>query len=157
MKRIQSYAAPGITVTFDPNVCIHSAVCLRALPAVFDVRRRRWVMPEAATVQEVAAAIGRCPSGALQAVLDDPGAAGSGAAAEVAAEPAPPPAQATIRTSLNGPLLVEGSFRLRDESGQEINSAGRAALCRCGGTANQPFCDGSHQRVGFQSKRKAAG
>lgn len=69
MKRTQKYTAPGITVTFDPNICEHSAVCLAALPAVFDVRRSRWVRPEAATPAEVAAAIGRCPSGALQYVF----------------------------------------------------------------------------------------
>ena len=45
MKRLQTYDAPGITVTFEPNVCRHSAVCLRTLPAVFDVGRRRWVAP----------------------------------------------------------------------------------------------------------------
>ena len=70
MKRIQSYTAPGIKVTFDPDICIHSAVCLTSLPAVFDVRRSRWVQPEAATIAEVAAAIDRCPSGALKYVLE---------------------------------------------------------------------------------------
>ena len=80
MKRIQTYTAPGITVTFDPNLCIHSAVCLSSLPAVFDVGRRRWVSPEAATVAEVAKAIDRCPSGALKSALDgktDPATAAS--------------------------------------------------------------------------------
>lgn len=65
-KRLQSYETPGITVTFDPNVCEHSAVCLNALPAVFDVTRKRWIRPEAASPEEVAAAIRRCPSGALK-------------------------------------------------------------------------------------------
>ena len=66
MKRLQTYSAPGITVTFDPNVCIHSAVCLNSLPAVFDVSRRKWIKADAATAEEVAAAIRKCPSGALQ-------------------------------------------------------------------------------------------
>ncbi len=66
MKRLQTYPGPAITVTFDPNVCVHSAVCLNALPAVFDVGRARWVRPEAASPAEVAAAIDRCPSGALR-------------------------------------------------------------------------------------------
>ena len=69
MKRVQTYTAPGITVSFDPNVCEHSGVCLASLPAVFDVRRSRWVRPEAATPAEIATAIGRCPSGALRFVL----------------------------------------------------------------------------------------
>lgn len=79
MKRLQTYEAPGITVTFDPNVCIHSGVCLRTLPMVFDVRRRRWIAPEAASPEQVAAAVRKCPSGALQYKLADesPSAAGS--------------------------------------------------------------------------------
>lgn len=70
MKPLQTYSVPGITVTFDPNVCIHSGVCLRTLPMVFDVRRRRWVAPEAASPEQVAAAVRKCPSGALQYRLE---------------------------------------------------------------------------------------
>jgi uncharacterized Fe-S cluster protein YjdI len=65
-KRIQSYETPDITVTFDPNVCIHSGVCVRGLPLVFDIKRKRWVRPELASAADVAAQIDRCPSGALQ-------------------------------------------------------------------------------------------
>jgi uncharacterized Fe-S cluster protein YjdI len=72
VKRVQTYVAPGITVTFDPNVCIHSGVCLRTLPAVFDVRRRKWVDAGAASADDVAAAIDRCPSGALRSTRAAP-------------------------------------------------------------------------------------
>lgn len=65
-RRLQVYEAPEITVTFDPAVCRHSGVCLRALPAVFDVRRKRWIHAEAAPADQVAEAVSRCPSGALQ-------------------------------------------------------------------------------------------
>jgi uncharacterized Fe-S cluster protein YjdI len=65
-KRLQTYETPEITVTFDPNVCAHSGVCLRTLPAVFDVRRRRWVDPNAAAPGAIGDAISKCPSGALQ-------------------------------------------------------------------------------------------
>lgn len=65
-KRLQVYEADEITVTFEPDLCIHSGVCVRGLPAVFDVRRRRWVMPELGTAPEIAAQIERCPSGALK-------------------------------------------------------------------------------------------
>lgn len=65
-KRVQTYETPDIVVTFDPNVCIHSGVCVLGLPLVFDVRRKRWVRPELATAADVAAQIQRCPSGALQ-------------------------------------------------------------------------------------------
>ncbi len=66
--RLQAYEAPGITVTFDPTVCTHSGVCVRGLPAVFDVRRKRWIQADAASADEVAAQVARCPSGALQVV-----------------------------------------------------------------------------------------
>jgi putative methionine-R-sulfoxide reductase with GAF domain/uncharacterized Fe-S cluster protein YjdI len=65
-QRLQVYETPEITVTFDPNVCIHSACCMAALPAVFDVRRKRWIQPEAAPADAVANAVAGCPSGALQ-------------------------------------------------------------------------------------------
>lgn len=65
-KPLQTYETPGITVTFDPNICRHTGVCVRGLPMVFDVKRKRWVRPELATPEEVAAQVARCPSGALQ-------------------------------------------------------------------------------------------
>jgi uncharacterized Fe-S cluster protein YjdI len=65
-KRLQIYETPEITVTFEPDRCIHSGNCVRGLPAVFDVRRKRWVRPEAASADEVEAQIKRCPSGALK-------------------------------------------------------------------------------------------
>lgn len=64
--RIQTYETPEITVTFDPSLCTHSANCVRGLPAVFNVRRKRWVAPEAASADQVEAQVARCPSGALR-------------------------------------------------------------------------------------------
>ena len=66
-KRLQTYETAEITVTFDPNVCTHSAMCIRGLPAVFDIREKRWVRPERASAADVVAQVTRCPSGALQA------------------------------------------------------------------------------------------
>jgi len=70
-KPLQIYQTPLITVTFDPNVCRHTGVCVRGLPAVFDVNRKRWVRPELASPEDVAAQVTRCPSGALQYRLPD--------------------------------------------------------------------------------------
>jgi uncharacterized Fe-S cluster protein YjdI len=65
-KRLQLYETDEISVTFDPNICIHSGVCVRGLPNVFDVKRKHWIRPELATAEQVAEQIKRCPSGALQ-------------------------------------------------------------------------------------------
>jgi uncharacterized protein len=64
--RLQTYRGDGFAVTFDPKVCAHSGVCVRGLPAVFDVRRKRWVDVDAGTAVAIEAQIQRCPSGALQ-------------------------------------------------------------------------------------------
>jgi uncharacterized Fe-S cluster protein YjdI len=66
-KRLQTYETDDVVVTFDPNLCRHTGICVRGLPAVFDVGRRRWVRPESATADEVLAQVARCPSGALKA------------------------------------------------------------------------------------------
>ena len=65
-KRIQVYETRDVTVTFDPNLCEHTGVCLRGLPDVFDIRERRWIRPERALASDVIAQVARCPSGALQ-------------------------------------------------------------------------------------------
>jgi len=68
-KRLQTYEADEVVVTFDPNICIHSGVCARTLPAVFDPKVKRWVRPENASADAVMAAVAKCPSGALQSRL----------------------------------------------------------------------------------------
>ncbi len=50
----------------------------------------------------------------------------------------------------NGPLLITGEkLELVDENGNVLKSAERFSICRCGHSASQPFCDGSHNRMGF--------
>lgn len=51
----------------------------------------------------------------------------------------------------NGPLLLEGPLEMRDGAGSDRCSGSRTALCRCGASANKPFCDGSHKTVGFSA------
>lgn len=49
----------------------------------------------------------------------------------------------------NGPLLVTGGVEVCDAAGTVIFRGDRCALCRCGGSATKPFCDGSHRSLGF--------
>jgi uncharacterized Fe-S cluster protein YjdI len=65
-RRLQTYEGEGFAVTFDPDTCIHSGKCVRGLPAVFDVKRKRWIAVEAASAEQIEAQVARCPSGALQ-------------------------------------------------------------------------------------------
>ncbi len=53
----------------------------------------------------------------------------------------------------NGPIRVEGrGFRLKLGEKEEVLEKPRVFLCRCGGSANKPFCDGAHKRLGFQAE-----
>ena len=56
-----------------------------------------------------------------------------------------------ITVNNNGSIRVEGDFEIVDPTGAQFGLAGRTAigLCRCGASANKPFCDGSHNAVGF--------
>ena len=55
----------------------------------------------------------------------------------------------------NGPIRIEGEdIQIYDSQGNVFGLAGRTviSLCRCGQSANKPFCDGAHARAGFQSE-----
>ncbi len=57
-----------------------------------------------------------------------------------------------IKARLNGPYLVPGQATYTDAQGNTHTSEGKMiALCRCGHSANKPFCDGSHKKVEFQA------
>ena len=137
-RALQTYEGEAVTVTFDPGLCIHSEECVHGLPAVFDPSRRRWIRPDGASADEVVAAVARCPSGALRARRRGDRVASMNPEEEI-----------EIRVSRDGPLLLRGRLRIVSAAGETIATADAAALCRCGATANPPFCDGSHTRIGF--------
>ena len=53
----------------------------------------------------------------------------------------------TLRIINGGPLEVSGNFFIVDKDGTERNLGNKVFLCRCGKTANSPFCDGSHRKI----------
>jgi uncharacterized Fe-S cluster protein YjdI len=133
----KEYATDEIIVEWEPRLCFHSQNCVRSLPQVFDESRRPWVKAEAATADEVEAAVSLCPSGALR--TRRPGAKATRRQRRL-----------ELRASENGPLLVSGGVRILDAEGTVLYEGERAALCRCGGSANKPFCDGTHTKNGFR-------
>jgi 3-phenylpropionate/trans-cinnamate dioxygenase ferredoxin subunit len=60
----------------------------------------------------------------------------------------------TIKILNNGPYVVQGEFTLVDANGNPV-PVQKAALCRCGGSTNKPFCDGTHSKIGFQAATAA--
>jgi CDGSH-type Zn-finger protein len=60
----------------------------------------------------------------------------------------------------NGPYVVSGDLsqlQLTDADGNKFDISGKQAiaLCRCGGSVNKPFCDGTHSKIGFQGAEAA--
>ena len=69
-------------------------------------------------------------------------------------------AQIKITARKNGPFRIEaaeGSVEMVDADGRQYDLTGKTsfALCRCGGSVNKPFCDGTHSRIGFQAAEAA--
>ena len=57
-----------------------------------------------------------------------------------------------IQAMKNGPLVITGAVDVLDSNGQPMTPPRpRVALCRCGHSGNKPFCDGMHNKAGFQS------
>jgi uncharacterized Fe-S cluster protein YjdI len=133
----KEYATDEIVVEWEPRLCYHSQNCVRALPQVFHDNRRPWVTVDAATADEVEAAVARCPSGALRA-------------RRIGAPTATRQQPFELCASANGPLFVSGGVRILDADGAVLYEGERAALCRCGGSDNKPFCDGTHKKNGFR-------
>ncbi|MCP4174672.1 MAG: CDGSH iron-sulfur domain-containing protein [Fuerstiella sp.] len=58
----------------------------------------------------------------------------------------------------NGPFLVSGPVTVEDADGKSFELGGKEtiALCRCGVSEKRPFCDGAHNRCGFESAERAS-
>jgi len=144
-RRLQTYQSETLTVTFAAERCIHAAECVRRVPRVFAPRARPWIRLEQGDADAIAAAVAACPTGALQLRWTE----GSTPAQATAPDA---PAKLRILLQRDGPLFVRGAVQLVDEkTGDVIASDDRVALCRCGGTRNPPFCDGTHATNGFRS------
>jgi len=57
--------------------------------------------------------------------------------------------QARFKITAEGPLEITGYFRVINAEGETIEKEGPLFLCRCGGSANKPYCDGTHRSKGF--------
>lgn len=138
MSKLETVPGADVTICFDGKKCIHSRGCVLDRPDVFVPNvEGEWIRPDAATVDEVAEIAHNCPSGAITYIRRD-------GVAERA------PLVNTVRVRENGPLAFRGQL--------SIDGAAclRATLCRCGQSANKPYCDGSHNTAGFAASGEPA-
>jgi len=132
------YRGRDIEVSFDLDLCIHVAECLRGEPRVFQLNRRPWIQPDAAGADDAAEVVRRCPSGALLYHRLD------------GRQDEDPVAPARVTPIRNGPLLVTGKIEVRHEDGT-VETLPRATLCRCGQSNHKPFCDNQHLATAFRA------
>lgn len=87
-----------------------------------------------------------CDDAHIDAEFKDPGRFAQGSEAPMPIRPVP----LAVTCIENGPLQFDGRMRILDYLGQQCTKP-RGKLCRCGQSANKPFCDGSHNKIGFKT------
>jgi uncharacterized Fe-S cluster protein YjdI len=134
----RKYTNGEVTVVWKPTLCIHSAVCFNGLPDVFNPRNRPWITLEGTETERIIAQIKKCPSGALSFTQESKNEPETEAKNQTHAE-----------IIENGPLKIAGPVIVKKSDGTEETHEKAAFFCRCGGSGNKPYCDGSHKRNGF--------
>ena len=61
----------------------------------------------------------------------------------------------SIQSTRNGPYLVKKLKKLKNSKGEDLKSSPIMLLCRCGGSGNKPYCDGTHLEIGFTDQKEA--
>jgi len=139
MSEENNYTYPGevTQVHWDGGLCIHYGECGRAEGELFVGGRKPWCQPDFANDKEITDIVLRCPTGALTATFANGTGVQAGAESNAA------------MVSQNGPLYLKGLLEFASAGDAGAGTRFRAALCRCGESANKPYCDNSHEKVGF--------
>jgi CDGSH-type Zn-finger protein/ferredoxin len=135
-----TYTREELTVFDNRGICQHSGFCTDALPAVFRVHAEPFIDLSAAEKDVIVQAVRRCPSGALSHAL------GGIEHRDQQREP-------TVTVSKDGPYRITGGVEIPDEPRAEGASTEHFTLCRCGGSKNKPFCDGTHWYIKFRDDK----
>lgn len=134
----KKYTNGEITIVWKPQLCIHSRKCFTGLAAVFDPAKKPWINMSAASTSAIVAQVKKCPSAALSFFFNDEGVVDESVGGF------------TVEVLPNGPLVTSGNFTVIHKDGRKEFLREAAAFCRCGGSKNKPFCDGSHELIDFE-------
>lgn len=169
--RNRQYTNGEITVFWVPSKCIHATTCFRELIEVFNPGRRPWINMEGAPTRRIIEVVNKCPT---QAILwkknseltaeelanqretgqgeENPETLSSPADLK---EPDKPSQTSTrvkptnVRIMKDGPIVVEGQFKILRGNNQELRPTTMTSFCRCGNSHSMPYCDGTHRKIGF--------
>ena len=132
-----AYRGTKITIYDNRAICAHSARCSDNLAAVFKYGAEPWIDPDGAGIDAIIETVRKCPSGALSYAIDG-----------IEAEPAERAPGITV--TKDGPYAVVGNVPLTGQAADGLSASECYTLCRCGGSKNKPFCDGTHWSIGFK-------
>lgn len=134
---VKEYSNGELTVIWKPKKCIHSEICVKTLPEVYNPNEKPWIKPGNATTEQLKDQISKCPSGALTYSIKG----------EIEMEETKITECNIVE---NGPLLVSGDLKVTLADGTVETKKRSTAFCRCGASSNKPYCDGSHKEIGFE-------
>ena len=134
-RRREPWQGKGVVLYDDRTICTHAGFCT-------NLRTTVWTLADEAddpdARAEFVAMVHQCPSGRLAfATDDDP---------DTLVEPELEP---SIGVEPNASYWLRGGIAVVSEDGTPYEVRNRQTLCRCGNSANKPFCDGRHKRTGF--------
>ena len=133
--RAKVFPGHGVAMTDDHSFCTHAGYCGDRFTNVW---RMIAETSDPAVRERLEHMVDLCPSGTIDH------------APEVGAEAEEPSFDPGIAVSADGPLWVRGGVRIVSADDRTYEVRNRVTLCRCGHSANKPFCDGSHKDVGFR-------
>jgi len=154
----RQYTNGEITVFWEPAKCIHATTCFRELLDVYNPRKRPWVNMKGASTEKIIEVTNKCPTQAIywkynKDLANPPVEDLNPTEDEVNPETLHQEKleeKVEIRIMKDGPILVEGDFKVYSPEGQELKGMIMASFCRCGNSRSQPFCDGAHRKTGFK-------
>ena len=137
MGKMKEYTNGEVTITWEAEKCIHSAICVKGLGTVFQPKERPWIKIDAAPTEALVNQVKACPSGALGYYMNGE--------TNMESESL----ETKVEVLKDGPLLVYGTLKVTHKDGTEETKNKTTAFCRCGASHNKPYCDGSHVSDGF--------
>ncbi len=135
-----NYVGKRITIHDNRGICAHAGYCTDNLASVFKLKEEPWIDPDGAAVKEIIETIKRCPSGALSYTVDN-------------VEHRDQDREPMVTVTKDGPYAITGGIELLEQPLGEGASTEHYTLCRCGGSKNKPFCDGTHWSIKFQDDK----
>tara|TARA_R100001369_G_scaffold86767_1_gene121631 strand:+ start:120 stop:539 length:420 start_codon:yes stop_codon:yes gene_type:complete len=138
MGKTKAYSNGEVTAVWEAEKCIHSAICVKELPNIFNPEARPWIKIDAASTKDLVNTVKKCPSGALGFYMD------------YSADQTSKPLETKVEVLENRPLLVYGTLKVTDKHGNSETKNKITAFCRCGVSQNKPYCDGVHVKAGFR-------